>query len=290
LLIAILACGLPPGARVPPTATPVSMPAAEVTPTPASESASPAPTASPLTAIFSIAVIVDTTSEPVSREQAETLIGDASRIFSGLVPFGFQMVDFIEDGSGASVDSLAAGYVQTHSATLPNGLLVLSYGENDQARTYGGYSTQTAGPAGFRNPFVSPVFGSDRIYVAVVHFSHRFGACGYGGADSVQSPVSIDGECRNQAGTACVQHNGYSMCSNLVNDLYASTPTYLAATSVIHEFLHAFSPGGNQDHYATPECNARMGYPAGFFDLLESEYNNGLCPFVYENFVNSYQP
>jgi len=230
------------------------------------------------------------TSEPVSREQAEILVQDASRIFSGLVPFGFQMVDFVEDGSGAPVDSLAAGYVQAHAASPPDGLLVLSFGENDWAKTYGGYSTQTAGPAGFRNPFVSPVFGSDRIYVAVVHFSHRFGACGYGGADTVQSLVSIDGECRNQAGTACVQHNGYSMCSNLVNDLYASTRTYLAATSVIHEFLHAFSPGGNQDHYATPECNVRMGYPAGFFDLQESEYNNGLCPFVYDNFVNSYQP
>jgi hypothetical protein len=29
------------------------------------------------------------------------------------------------------------------------------------------------------------------------------------------------------------------------------------------------------DHYNTPECNSRMGYPAGFFDLQESQYHNG---------------
>ena len=59
---------------------------------------------------------------------------------------------------------------------------------------------------------------------------------------------------------------------------------------IVHGLLHNFGPGGDQDHYATPECNARMGYPAAFFDLQESEYYNGLCPFVYEDFTKSYHP
>ena len=80
------------------------------------------------------------------------------------------------------------------------------------------------------------------------------------------------------------------MCANAVGNLYMSTPTYFVSSTIIHELLHPFAPGGDQDHYSTPECNSRMGYPAGFFDLQESEYYNGLCPFVYENFVNSYQP
>jgi hypothetical protein len=59
---------------------------------------------------------------------------------------------------------------------------------------------------------------------------------------------------------------------------------------VVHALLHNFGPAGDQDHYATPECNARMGYPPAFFDLQESEYYNGLCPFVYEEFTKSYHP
>jgi len=115
-------------------------------------------------------------------------------------------------------------------------------------------------------------------------------ACGYSGADNVQSTVSLAGECRGQTGIACVSHNGYSMCSNAVGNLYTSTPTYAVSSMIVHGLLHNFGPAGDKDHYATPECNARMGYPAGFYDLQEGEYYNGLCPFVYEEFTKSYQP
>jgi len=278
VVIFILACNAPTPTPVPPTTTP--------SPT---VTASPTATPSP-TAYFTVAVIVDTKSEPVSRAQAESLISDASLIFSRLTPFGFQLVDYTEDNAGGSTNSMANRYIAAHPDSLPNGLVILSYGDSGQAKLYGGYSGFVAAPAGFRNTFVSPTIGSSKIYIGVIHYSHKYAACGYNGTDTVQSPVSVDGECRNQPGVACVQHNGYSMCENAVNNLYASTPTYFAATSVIHEFLHSFSDAGNMDHYATPECNSHMGRPAGYFVFEEAELYNGMCPDVYDNFVDSYQP
>ncbi len=249
------------------------------------------PTIAPIIkAYFTVAVIVDTTSEPVRREQAQNLINDANKVFPILTSFGFALTDFTEDGLGGGTNDMVNRYVQSHASLLPNGIVVYSFGDGGQAKLYGGYSYTVPGPAGYRNAFVSPAAGGDKIYVAVIHFSHKYAACGYGGADVPQSSVSVDGECRNRPGTACVQRNGYSMCASAVGNLYASTPTYFAASTIIHEFLHPFSAGGEKDHYATPECNAHMGYPQGFFDLQEAEYYNGICPFVYDNFENSYQP
>jgi hypothetical protein len=247
-------------------------------------------TSVPVRAYFRVAVVVDKTSEPVSREQAQSLVSDANEIFIERTGFGYEITDFSDDALGGPMSDIVNRYIQAHGSSLPNGIAVLSFGDNDQARLYGGYSYWVQGPPGFRNEFVSPAAGAEQIYIAVIHFSHKYAACGYGGAPNVQSAVSVDGECRNQPGTACVQHNGYSMCANSIGNLYASTPTYFGATTVIHEFLHPFAAGGDKDHYATPECNAKMGWPAGFFDFIESEYYNGMCPFVYDNFVSSYQP
>jgi hypothetical protein len=239
---------------------------------------------------FTAAVVVDTASEPVNRDQAQELVADANGIFIPLTGFGIRMSDFVEDAAGGTTTEMANRYIQSHLTALPNGIIIFSFGDRGDAKLYGGYGYSVAAPEGFHNTFVSPATGDGHIYIAVAHFSHKYAACGYGGQETVQSPVAVDGECRNQPGTACLEHNGYSMCENAIGNLYASTPTYFSATTIIHEFLHPFSPGGNQDHYATPECNAHMGYPAGFFDFQQSEYYNGLCPFVYDNFINSYRP
>ena len=278
--LALTSCNLPGSTTLPAPAIP------SVTEAPA-PAASVAPAAR---AYFTAGIVVDTTSEPVTSQQAQSLVGDANAIFLPLTGFGFQMSDFVEDGEGGTTTDMANRYIQSHLAALPNGIIIFSFGDRGDAKLYGGYGYAVEAPAGFHNTFVSPATGDGHIYVAVAHFSHKYAACGYNGQETVQSSVSVDGECRNQPGTACVQHNGYSMCENAVGNLYASTTTYFNATTIIHEFLHPFSPGGNQDHYATPECNQHMGYPAGFFDFQKAEYYNGLCPFVYDNFINSYQP
>jgi hypothetical protein len=200
------------------------------------------------------------------------------------------MIDFLEDGRGGTTADMAGRYISTRSAALPDGIVIFSFGDQGQAKTSGGYGYSLAVQGGFKNPFISPSGSDSQMYVGVVHFGHKYMACGYGNSDAVQSPASLPGECGGQAGIACVSKNGYSMCASAVGNLYTSTPTHFASSMIIHSLLHNFGPGGDQDHYATPECNARMGYPAAFFDLQESQYYNGLCPFVYEDFTKSYRP
>jgi hypothetical protein len=244
----------------------------------------------PAVPVFTVAVIADLQSEPVARAQAEAVLREAGTFLQPLTSISLVMTDFVEDGAGGSTSEIASRYITANAAASPNGLVIFSFGDNGQARLVGGYGYAIAGPPGFRNTFASPVVGSSQMYVAVVHFSHRYAACGYGSSDTVQSGSALDGECRNQPGMACTQHNGYSMCADSVPHLFASTPTYFVSSTIVHELMHPFSAGGDLDHYNTPECNTRMGYPPQFYDLQESQYHNGLCPYVYEAFGRSFQP
>ncbi len=237
---------------------------------------------------FRVAVIVDKTTQTVTRDQAGAVITEASGYLREFSPIGLVMIGFTED-SGSTAD-IASRYIASHAGVLPDGLVIFSFGENGKAKAEGGYGYAVQAPGGFRNPFSSPATGNNQLFVAVVDYSYRYMACGYDGGDEVRSANALPGECRGQTGVACVQNNGYSMCSNAVGNLYTSTPTHAVASMIIHGLLHNFGPNGDQDHYATDQCNARMGYPAGFFDLQESEYYNGLCPFVYEEFTKGYRP
>lgn len=249
-----------------------------------------APTAASQDRAFSVAVIVDSQSEPVRREEAQAVIGEASKFLYGLTSTHLAMTDYLEDAGGGSTNDLASRYIHARTAALPNGVVVFSRGGTSQVEMAGGYGYALPGPAGFRNVFASPVTGSGQIYVAVADLKARYAPCGYGGAETSKSATSLNGECRNKAGTACLQHNGYSICSDSVAHLYASTPTYYASSTIIHAYLHLFSPGGDVDHYNTPECKRSMGYPDQYFDLQEAQYYNDLCPYVYEEFVKAFQP
>jgi hypothetical protein len=238
---------------------------------------------------FRLSVIVDGTSEPVTREEAEVVVSEANSILVRLTSYGFEFVDFVEDNSGSSVDTMVKNYLATATET-PNGIVVFTYGDNLQAKRNGGYARQILGPSGFRNEFVSSWIGANQVYVAVVHYSHKYAACGYAGSDTIQSVVSSDGECRGQDGVACVMNYGYQMCETAVDHLYASTETFFAATTIVHEIMHGFSNRANDDHYATASCKTVMGWDPGYFDFEEGQYYASMCPYVYDLFVDSYQP
>lgn len=294
--ISIIACGSS-GSPSSHTVTPLSTstPEALTTATAAIDTAvpsisAPTPEKSNSGIIFKVAVIVDTLSGVVGREQAQSIFEEASKLVQPFVPVNLELVEIVEDGKGGTTKDMAGRYLSSHPAAGQNGILIFSFGDGGRAKLQDGYGFTIPGPAGFRNTFVSPLVGAGQIYIAVVPSGLKYMPCGYGGADALQSTTSLDGECRNKPGTACVQQNGYSMCSNAVGNLFTSTPTHFGSSMIIHAFLHLFSPGGDRDNYATPECNARMGYPNGFFDLQESQYYNGICPFVYSDFLASYKP
>jgi hypothetical protein len=283
-----------------PTSVPTSVPTDTPIPTvPLLPTDTPLPTARTPLGVFTWAVIVDLDSEPVTREQAQELVGQASAILMELAGFSYAMVDFVESASPGTVSDLAATYIADHAGSLPNGIIIFSYGDGDQARTYGGYAFSMAGQPGFENTFNSPVVGDNRVYISVQHWSHRYAGCGYGSA-SVEVPVqdtSFGGECRNRDGIACVERFGYSMCSDAVDDLYASSRTYFGSSVIIHETMHSFGYEGNFDHYGTEQCNTRMAggasgrpYHPDTWDLAEFQYYNGMCPDVYDNFASAYQP
>ncbi len=300
IVLSIMACG---GSRLPAAPTTVSLfasqPAATTSPATLfapTESSTALPMTSateaqlPTKPEFTVSVIVDKTTQQVSREQAQAVIAEASKFLQEFSPYGITMVDYAEDSNGGSVSDIATRYLMTRSAFPPNGLVVFSYGDNEQAKASGGYGFNMPLNSPFNNPFASPSAGDRALYVAVVDHSYKYMACGYGGSETVQSATSLAGECRGQVEVACVSNNGYSMCSNAVGNLYTSTPTHEVSSMVVHGLLHNFGAAGENDDYAAPECSARMGYPAGFFDLQESEYYNGLCPYVYEEFTKSYRP
>jgi hypothetical protein len=82
-----------------------------------------------------------------------------------------------------------------------------------------------------------------------------------------------------------------------VDSVYASTPTYATAAEIVHQLMHAFGPSGDAHHYGTPGCTEQMSSgissrPYEFVSRQSKEADSylGLCPFVYDNFVESYQP
>jgi len=277
-----------------PTSTPIDVPTEmPLSNTPTLPAAQPAP------GVFTWAVIVDLDSEPVTREQAQELVNQASAILTELTGASYSMIDFVESTSPGNVGDLAHDYIQSHTSSLPNGIIIFSYGDDDLARTYGGYAYSVNGPPGFRNTFKSPVVGDNRVYISVQHWSHRYAGCGYGSttAEAPTRNTSFNGECSNRNGVPCVEKNGYSMCSTAVDDLYASSRTYLAASIIIHETMHLFGHEGAMDHFGTEACSARMvaeasdrPYNADTFDSAQFDYYNGMCPYVYDNFVRAYQP
>ena len=268
-----------------------------IPPTPSSTDLPPTNTPAPI-GEFTLAVLVNLDSELVSSAQAQQLVDEASRILYTLTGFVLKMIDYAEMSNPGAMDYLILNaYLNSAPSEIPNGILIFSFGDNNIAKLHGGYSMVFPGPTGFRNSFQSAYAPQGSLYISVLHYSHRFAKCGYGDSDIPISNVSVDGECRNQPGTTCVEKYGYQMCSNDVDSIYASTRTYFASSSLVHEIMHSFGPNGNQDNYWTPECTTAMtsgassrSYAASTFDSVEAQSYVNMCPFVFDLFMQSYQP
>lgn len=209
------------------------------------------------------------------------------------------MLDFQEINTGGGTRDMVQSYLNSSPATIPNGIILFSFGDNGDAKQYGGYAYAYIGPDGFRNQFVAKGAIERDLYIGVVHFGHRYAQCGYGDADFPISEISIGGECRGQGEIVCIEKFDYQICSDTVDHLYASTPTYFSSSTFVHEIMHPFGELLNKDHYGTVECTEMMQlrisdrpYKNDVFDpsLREFQHYTGICPYVFDNFVNSYSP
>ena len=261
-------------------------------PIPVEPSSTPETFLGEATGVFKVAMLVDLSSEPVDRQAAEAVLVESSQILQERTGFVFELIDYREMEPGGTIHEMAFTYLDTLAPQTPNGLVIFSYGDNDMARHYGGYSGWIVGSDDYRNDFVSNRAGDKHVYLAIMHWGHRYGICGYGDGEDVISDVSIGGECRGQPGIPCVEKYGYSMCSLLVDDLYASTPTFMTAAGIVHEFMHPFGVGTSDDHYATPSCKEIMGWTDEnwSFSSEESQSYLNMCPHIYAAFDRGYQP
>lgn len=235
---------------------------------------------------FKVAVIVDTTSDPVSREQAEAVIAFSNEQWIDLTGFGLQLVDFVENDSGGSIADLVGNYMERES-NLPNGILVFSVGDDDRAKINRAYAQQIPAPEGFRNAFVSPYLGDGYMYVAVLQFNYRYAACGYAGNDTIQSQLSSNGECPGGDGQVCAEWNEMQVCPIALPVLEGHTPIDMAAEPIIHEFMHSFAKKGQDDHYLSEACQVELG---NNWDKDKARYYSDFCPNVYNVFSDSYRP
>lgn len=259
-------------------------------------------TTEPPLGVFRVVVIVDLSSEAVTREQAQDLVDTASLIHRDLSGFAVEMVDFVEAVAPTSsgtrdLDALVRDYESAHWPDMPDGFMIFSYGHDDTAAAFGGYTYTLPAPPDHAYRFVSTFHPEPIYHIGVVHFGHKYARCGYAEDSTPTDPpisgVSIGGECRNQAGTPCVEQNGYSMCVTALADLYASTVTYFAAATIVHETMHNFGVDVATDHYGTPACDAAMptsGSTRPYDSESTEEFQRyaGICPFLYDRFVASY--
>ena len=166
------------------------------------------------------------------------------------------------------------------SAEAPDGVLIWT--ENATAVSFGAYAQTLARPAPYTNRFPATV-GPDRLYVAAVHYEHKFSRCGYDTTGGVRiSERSGNGECSGRSGLVCVDNGRFWECPDARLQRYGNPDVYLAST-IVHEFMHPAGTAGNDDHYGSSLCVARTGMSgAESVDSDRTQLYCAMCPDVVQ--------
>lgn len=192
-----------------------------------------------------------------------------------------RLIDMADAGPGTSIER-ASRYLDAWTGEQPDGIVVWS--DDPDAVSFGGFSQTVARLQPFVNRFPG-VSGNNRIYVSTIDYDHKYARCGYDTTGAIRiSDKSANGECRNQSGLVCVDTGRYWQCPDSLSDFYAQ-PDVFQASTVVHEFMHPFGSAGNNDHYGTPTCIARVGMSATeAADLAKGQWNMGQCPDLFLHF------
>lgn len=246
-------------------------------------------------------VVIDDSSFTITDAEVADAIDYASDLLfqrSG-AEMSLQAITHVPSVTGSMQAEIDA-YYSAHATDPPHFVIVFS--QDSTSVSFGGYlqTSSDLSSAGFCNEFVSPVYGTSRIYGAVIDWTHRFGACGYdidhyeatGEYLQISKTSLADGSCQNQAGISCVYNSvvGYQVCGDFDPGIpYLEHPKAFIVSIFIHEVLHSFGTNGNLDHFGTATCDTEMGgvsYGAG--DLATFQEFAGMCPNVWDTFADSY--
>jgi hypothetical protein len=228
---------------------------------------------------FQVAVLLNASQSP-SDEDVRRVLARADDILFRKTGERMKQTDLRAVAPGDAL-SRAQAYVQEQSAP-PDGVLLFS--DDTSASRFGGYSLTFPLPAPHANRYPSPVKGRNAAYLAVVHYSHMYGRCGYDDAGNRIGQTSSNGECWGQDGVVCVDNGRHQACPGAESDPNAE-PDYFVACTIVHEFLHPFGSDGNNDHYGSPQCMARTGMSqSDAFNRVLSQQSCGMCPDLFTRF------
>jgi hypothetical protein len=270
-------------------------------PVPASPRPTPKSGSNLTNGVFDVVIIVDGKAPAVSREDAVRVFELAAREMAARTGEWMRLVDVVYgmDRQPApneydQMKNMAGAYLSKNPANPPDGIILFT--DTETCRNAGGFSLSYKPQIAFKSEYPSPrtEVGSDKVYLAVVEYHHQYARCGYGDPNTTtrQSPVSINGECFNQAGVACVQSGDLWICPTSLNDLFRDHD-FFVANMIDHEFLHPFGIDPvdlNLDHYASSSCKARGGVTQAQYDAVmagdryDAQRYFGLCPDVYPRF------
>lgn len=225
-------------------------------------------------------MVLQSTRRPPAPADFDRVFARADALLGEKTGDHFVRVGFEDVGPGNPTSKVRA-YMRAHPNDVPDGFLVLS--DDEESVEYGGYSLNIRRPPGTRNGF--PVTDGDGyVYIAVIDFFHKYARCGYNDRGDRVSARSRGGECHSQRGLQCVDNGNYWMCPYATDDLNAE-PDYFMACDIVHEFVHPFGDVGDDDHYRSAVCAARMHFtPDQAADEHAAQQNCGMCPDVLAKF------
>lgn len=223
-------------------------------------------------------VILQSTATPPEPGDLSRVFGRAREIFADKTGQSLIRVA-VEDVGRGNPEEKAKAYIAAHRDRVPDGILVLS--DDDESVEYGGYSFNVVRPRGDANRYPAPELGDRFVYVAVIDFAHKYARCGYNNRGVRVSDVSRGGECRGERGLQCVDNGRYWQCPATLEDPNSNFDYFMGCV-IVHEFAHPFGTEGDDDHYRTPVCAARMGFtPAQSADERAGQLSCTMCPDIY---------
>ncbi len=255
-----------------------------------------------------VGFVINDDDYTISDAEIEEVLGLASDMLEARIgiPMVLNGIEHVFDDSlWFSTSPHIDDYHYLHGNRPPH--YVVAFAETHQSLTYGGMAASSTDldHLGYCNNFVSPLpdYGTSRIYGGTVAWDHRVGSCGYDmdhylatGEWLQISATSTEAahvtEC-NEAGLTCVYNGGmgYWMCptADLADPRYSHRRAFVAQ-AIVHEVLHRFGLNGNQDHFATLECDAMMGgedYEDSLGAYTALAYAV-MCPYTFDELAASW--
>ena len=230
---------------------------------------------------FRVAILNASASVPKSQSDVLRIFALANDMLFQRTGSRMRLID-MRDALPDTASRIATIYMESSPPEQPDGLII--WLEDETAVSAGGYSITQIRPAPYTNRFPA-TSGANRLFVSAIDYDHKYARCGYDSIGEVRiSDRSANGECRNQNGLLCVHNGRFWTCPDTLNDFYAQ-PDVFPASVIVHEFLHPVGLAGNNDHYGTPTCTARVAMSApDASDRAKAQWHMGQCPDLFLRF------